>query len=268
MHNSVIAEKLRSSVLPASNYIWYKMYESSGTTISDSAGNGPAITLSGTLTNAWDNPGYVTLNNTDQYAEAGTNTYIDQLMNLSTLSEGERLIVTFDYAYDGVIASSVVFFSWGLNGTGGGWFIQKKTAEQIALAVRGQDAPSASYATFSGYTVPGSQRNTITIEIIKNAGDSIDANLYANGGGTAVSSVTDLDLTGSGGTIPSSDSAGVGFTLFARRAGALSRDQYLEGQMGNMLIVRHAAGDANLAISINAEMHTAQGDLPWALDGK
>lgn len=78
--------------------IFYKLDEGTGTTVSDSLGNGPVATIGGTLTNIWANAGALTVNGAsgivgDNFIKI-QNAHIDAMCDLSTLN-GNSLVMMF-----------------------------------------------------------------------------------------------------------------------------------------------------------------------------
>ena len=143
-----VATTTQSDIVPSSNYVWYKAYEGTGTTLADTAGNGATTTVLGTLTNIWNNVGYITVNATDNYALVGSDAYIDSILDIATMNVGDRIIVSFDYYHDGTINAARTLLYFGENGTSGGLAVEINTSAQIFITHRGVGAASAASNIF------------------------------------------------------------------------------------------------------------------------
>lgn len=114
-----------------SHKVFYGLDEGSGTTVSDSLGNGPSGTVAGTTTNIWANADCLTISNSagsggDNHINL-QNAHIDQMCDLSTL-DGNSLVMMFWFnqpqavtgapflmTYGQIIKTSNPYGSWGIS---------------------------------------------------------------------------------------------------------------------------------------------------------
>lgn len=274
-----VADKNRDYVTPYSNYVYYKMFETTGVTLVDSAGNGGNMTVLGTTVvdgTIHANPLWLTpdTGTPDTHTIIGTDAYIHNLMRLDNFTD-QQLITSFDYYFDGNVSTSEAFFWWGENDSTSGWGFEMQSAEQMVIKVRGEGATTQGTKTLpsSQITAYGSQRNTITLDLRSASSTTFDAYVYING--AALSSSTGLLLAdGDNATGPPVDNDSRGLTIGARnQAGASGYDRNSNNgggggvRLANFLMVRRADVNTTLAIDINTQMYNNKGDLPLALDG-
>jgi len=266
MRNHVVnGLKPREGLAPTANYVYYRMHEGTGTTLVDSSGSGPDLTVAGTdpASSIWTNSEWVTLGG-DHYAQSGEDTVIDNIFRLDDIGSG-AIHVAFDFYFDGDVTNGEQAFTWGaVSGThpdNQGWSLGLTSAEQWQLSVN-------AVATVATYNIPGSgmgslgsQRNTVSLEVL---GDGT-VNMYLNGALAGGVSAIDFD------EVTTSNIAGTasGLTLFARQLTS-SRDRFLSSAAGNARMARFFAckvrsrysGDG---LKLNQEMYNQQGELPSVL---
>lgn len=109
--------------------IYYRFNEGAGSTISDSLGNGPDISVSGTLTHVWDNQNWFTCHSSGHTMQVTGNTYINNLFRMVGFSGS--IYVAFDYYFASVPGSATeVFFGiWRPANAGGGFRIAKASGQ-------------------------------------------------------------------------------------------------------------------------------------------
>jgi hypothetical protein len=267
---SSIATTTQEDIVPVSNYIWYKMYETASP-LTDNSGNAANITISGTLTNAFDNEGYITPNGTDVAALGTLDAHVKSIMRMDTMTNNQ-LIISFDYFYDGDVTGNEQFFTYGRGGSSG-YGLYLNSADQIAWQIAG-DTGLNENTTFSGFSLSaahGNKRNTITCDIQGAGNGTASIDIYINGV-LVVSAPANITLagTGTGGTTDINDD---GLTLMAYRIAAATVGRLMSGaagnaRMGNFFAMQLASIDVSLAGNVNLEFYNKQGDLPLCLDGK
>lgn len=99
-----------------SHSLFYKLDEGTGTTVSDSLGNGPVGTVAGTLTNIWANAGGITVSNAQGASGDNAiklqNAYIDAMCDLSTMVN-QSLVMMFWFKQPVVSAGGIFLLSYG-----------------------------------------------------------------------------------------------------------------------------------------------------------
>lgn len=256
----------------AGRAVAYQCHEGTGTTIADALGQGPTITIQGTLTNLWNNQGFLTPNGTDVIStETGPDTVIDSICDM-TLLDGEQLLVAFDLSVTGNPASAEGILCWGENSTSSGWALGINGAGQVGLAIRGtggggswdnDDISSFQVGSLSG-------RASYVCDIHGNRNATVDFDLYANGAAVG-NSVTGKDLTG-GGTAPPTGGDDRGLVLMCRNT-ATSTDRLLASAtsgalLGRVLMLRRSwdpTNDSGLALALAQDLYRYPGEAPMCL---
>jgi len=99
-----------------SHKVFYGLDEGSGTTVSDSLGNGPVGTIAGTQTNVWANSGSLTISNAAGSGGDNSiklqNAYIDELCDLSTLDD-QSLVMMFWFNQPQAVTGAPFLMSYG-----------------------------------------------------------------------------------------------------------------------------------------------------------
>lgn len=99
-----------------SHKILYGLDEGTGSTVSDSLGNGPVGTIAGTLTNVWANADCLTISNAagsgGDNAIKLQNAYIDTLCDLSTLNN-QSLVMMFWFNQPQAVTGAPFLMTYG-----------------------------------------------------------------------------------------------------------------------------------------------------------
>ena len=253
-----------------SPYFWYHFGEGTGTTLADVSGSGPTLTVEGTLTNFWDNPGFGTGNGTDIHTtESGEDAHIRSVCDLQQFGASDQLLIAFDIYVTANPSSQEDLLWWGENAAASGWGIEVNASGQFVFVIRAVDASGANNGAISGYTVDtnANARQTIVLDV-QGVGDNlVDIDLYVNGTaeGTSVSS---HNLAGGTGAIDApTDNDARGLTLMARNTGA-SQDRWWGGRMGNAFVMHRSSIDTTLAALLGTELFKYQSEFPLCLVGK
>lgn len=242
--------------------VFYKMHEATSDTISDSLGNGPDLTIEGTLTNIWDNPGWLTFSG-DNYAQSGVDSYLSSVFNVG--SSTGQVIVSFDYYFDGDLTNTESFFSWGnvTASTGNNGFTLALTnGEHHQITYRGTTSNQTTNLTGTSIGSLGNVRNHLTFDFRPSG----LVTSYANGAQMGSQLITgfEVGLSLAGAT--------QGLTI-SGRALSSSIDRYISSAGGNarlarfFAINRSTASDA-LAAAVNEQFYKYMGELPIALNGQ
>jgi len=104
-----------------SKAVYYKMNEGAGTSLADSLGNGPALTVNGTATEIWANANWLSCHSAGTFMQSAGNAYLNSLFSM--VGFGGSLLIGFDYWYGAVNTSTetlVSLFRPANGGAGGG----------------------------------------------------------------------------------------------------------------------------------------------------
>ena len=276
----------RSSVARriVSDWFWYKLYEKTGSTVADSAGNLPTITLGGTLTNIWDNVGWLTIEpvaGNDSYSAIG-NAANAAMFNMANWNN-KQMILAWDFYFDGGITTTETFFGYGANTSAvSGWWMQINTSNQLTFCYRGVGGSNQSALNAAGFnagTDPAAGANTrlaLLADIRVTQNQYADIDFYCNG--VSVTGLTNFDLkanaaTALPGDVPAAQTQQP-FVLFGRKnsTASLTSDQKIgpggsTGRMSNIFGILIDTPDDTLPIELNTAFYENRGDLPRALIG-
>lgn len=264
-----------------SPWFWYKLYEKTGTTVADAAGFLPTITLGGTLTNIWDNVGYLTLHSSgnDSYSTANNaNNYA--MFNMANWVD-KQMIFSWDLYFDGGITTTETLFGFGANTTsaaaGGGWWIQINTSNQIVFNYRGDQASAVVASNMTGFnagTDPAAGSNkrlTMTADCRIHDSSLLDIDLYCNG--VSVTGLTDIDLLLNSAQHLPGYIQNQPFVLFGRKNSTASNtsDQKLgagasNARIANIFGILRDTIDETLPLRMNTEFYYHPGDYPLCLE--
>ena len=148
-----------------SKAVYYKTNEVSGTTISDSLGNGPSLSIGGVTSGIWANPGWITYHSAGNTIQAVGNTYIDSLFSM--VGFGGSIIIAIDYWYGTIPTTTEALFAiWRTQGAVGGFRIARSGGTGVLGAYWTAPGPSSEAGvTFSSDATLLNQRNTLVCEL-------------------------------------------------------------------------------------------------------
>lgn len=279
MRNSrQIAIKPRSSrPVPVSPCVFYKIHEGSGSTITDSLGNGPVFTVN-TGTPLQTTGGYLPpAPNTTIYAAAPANAFLFSLLSLAGVV-GE-ILIAYDYKSTiNAVGAAGWMFQAGVSennaAADGAIGLGVNTSEGQSLFVRGVGVGTIQNATGTGAPLATTNRVTNLVSIRNpTGGTTADITFMSRRGATYTSNSTTIDIAGGAGNPRYGASDDNGFVIGARQTGVSAFDQYMNGNAGDgatmshLLMFRSNTLVSGLALAVLNDMHNFAGELPVCLSG-
>lgn len=257
-----------ANVAVAHPTVWYTLHEGTGTTLADAMGYGPNISVSGTTTGIWTNPGHFTGDGATVYASSGSSTPIDNIFKLSDL-DGKHIICGFEILRANSAASTEYAFMWGRDAVTAGygaWAINFNGTDQPGFLFRGNGASSSTVPTF-GLSIGDTHTASVQmmVEIFINNG-YLEAILYQSTSETAGTVQINLSTY----TLPSA--APDGLTLFGRRTSGATVQQWLgSGSSGSRMncffAQKRSAYDPTIGVLAWNAFKAARREFPSPLRG-
>lgn len=261
---------------PVSPCVFYKLHESSGSTFSDTLGNGPDFSYTGTGS-IRANTTWLTPNGTDDMLQVSRDNMgiLNDIFRMDT--EYGQLIMAFDLWTDGSSTGFETIFQSGVAGSTVGHIGVGLSSAGSALSVstRGVGASTNKDDSF-GFTFAGlsltNKRLQCVVELVRATATTMDAHCYIDGEVRAT--LTGIDWLSNSATRPYAGAQGVpvfGATFFGlqttstvtRRLSSLGSNS----RVSRFLAHRSATRDTMLALKVAQQMYAAQGDFPRALRG-
>ncbi len=245
------------------DFLWMRMDETSGTTCL--AGSGSVIeslTISGTLTSAFSNAGWITFDGSTMYLASQAEA-LRALSDLSTLTAGGLLIVAdFYLAAKPTAGEMLVSASRDASAEGGIAMYLNSTAStaQLCAGIRYAGGGSVTQVTqtpANSVSVTARQTGAVLYDV-KNLTTRIDLNGGASSNSAAISGALPSGATSGSNAF---SLAAVGVTGASSKLGATSG---AGARMANVFIRRYADNPPNAAdfAAICKQMHATPSFLP------
>ena len=197
----------------------YRLQEAGGSLLVDAFGNGPDLTLAGTLGTARTaNAGYLTPNGTTHYARVtDLNSVLAQVMDFRN-TDDSAIMFGFDLvnAADFLASSVLLSIGGGALGTDGRFRVQFSAAETLQLSCRGVNDTDTTFDTISGIGTTGvSTRVSVMLVFHSPVGYTYQVDAYNDGVFVSTASV---NFNKSGLATSLTHAAPNGVTLLARES--------------------------------------------------
>jgi len=251
----------RSDISVSQPFARYKLYEGTGTTISDHEGVHLDLTVAGTTTNIWDNAGWLTAAG-NNYAVSRGNATLDELFTLDSGAHG--ILVALDYYSGAAPGGSEYLMAYGasFNTAGsGGLAITHLATDKINIRYLEMGGTTVTAQAQTGTLGTGKKHIAMYVDVV-----NFTMSLYINGSLDASKAIPSTDIL--------TANSSFGFCLLARDNGAgtpagadFIGQSARDARLANVFIKRFDSDPSSIISTLVRDLNNNPGDISFVVDG-